>query len=272
MTMRRIRFATLIGVTAAVILLTTALGAAAEDTHQKKPGLPAAKSDAQRGWVPSEPSYQGKTLSYWLRIIRNRNEEMMPLAFDAIRSFGPDAWAAVPELTRVVTAPFSPIQIGKDSEDRIADKVYDIEIRAEAMDALSFIGEEAAPATIPLIQWALTRRVLPATRANIDDDELFAELVTMDVEQRMRVAGVVAEFGPVVVPMVEKLLRSPEPEKRKLAVAILSADVLPIVADLLRSPDCDDKRLGIVILTDMELVVAKEYLIELKKMLVCDAN
>jgi hypothetical protein len=140
------------------------------------------------------------------------------------------------------------------------------------MDALSFIGEEAAPATIPLIQWALTRRVLPATRANIDDDELFAELVTMDVEQRMRVAGVVAEFGPVVVPMVEKLLRSPEPEKRKLAVAILSADVLPIVADLLRSPDCDDKRLGIVILTDMELVVAKEYLIELKKMLVCDAN
>src|SRR5687768_9353042 len=52
-----------------------------------------------------EPRYQGKALSYWLKVIRNRNEDLMPLAFEAIGTLGPDASSAVPELTRVRRRP-----------------------------------------------------------------------------------------------------------------------------------------------------------------------
>src|SRR5207253_10610278 len=132
-----------------------------------------------------EPAYASKPLSYWLKIIRNRDETMLSLAFDAVRNLGPDAGAAVPELTRVIAAQFTPIRIGKDSQEAIATKVIDIEIRGEAIDTLAMIGESAATSTLPLIRWALTPRVVAGISSNADDDELFIELVMMDTEQRM---------------------------------------------------------------------------------------
>src|SRR4030095_10188573 len=116
--------------------------------------------------VPREPTYQGKTLDYWLKAIRERDEANMLLAFDAIRSMGPDASTAVPELTRVVSAPFTPIKLGKDSDYAIATKLFDIALRSEAIDTLATIGEAAAPATMPVIHWALAIRVVPARIEN----------------------------------------------------------------------------------------------------------
>src|SRR5438876_945882 len=83
----------------------------------------------------NEPTYQGKVLSYWLRAIRDRDEELMPSAFDAIRDLRGDARAAVPELTRVIAAPFAAIRIGKDSDAVIAGKLYDLEVRSNAVDS-----------------------------------------------------------------------------------------------------------------------------------------
>jgi hypothetical protein len=123
-----------------------------------------AVKDLGRSSTPDEPRYLGKILSYWLKTIRYRDEQTLSLAFDAIRGLGPDAWPAAPELTRIVAAPFSPIRIGKDTEEQIADKLYDIEVRAEAIDALASIGESAATATMPVIRWALTERVIPAVK------------------------------------------------------------------------------------------------------------
>jgi hypothetical protein len=68
------------------------------------------------------------------------------------------------------------------------------------------------------------------------------------------------------------LLKSPDGEKRKLGVAILSEGALPIVADLLTSRNCEDRKRGIAILADMWPVVPKEHLDALKASLVCDAN
>src|SRR5579871_5997090 len=44
---------------------------------------------------------QGKPLSYWLRSIRDRDDEI-ERAFEAIIDLGPDAWPAVEPLTRFV--------------------------------------------------------------------------------------------------------------------------------------------------------------------------
>ena len=226
--------------------------------------IPASAAD--------EPQYMGKGLSYWLNVIRDRNEEMISLAFDAIRNLGPEARAAVPDLTQLVAAPFTPIQIGKDSHEVIASKIYEIALRAEAIDALTSIGESAAPATMPLVRWALTLHVMPGVMRNADDDELFIELVMMDAEQRMRVAGAVAQFGPDAALVIAALISAPDAEKRKLGVAILSQGALPIASELLRSRKCDERQLGFLILKDMGLVVAKPYLDQLKARMTCDAN
>src|SRR5205085_11434127 len=111
---------------------------------------------------------------------------------------------------------------------------------------LGWIGQSASPSTLTLIRWALTPRVTPAGMRNADNDELFIELVTMDAEQRMRVAGAVAGFGRETFPIVAALLSSPDAAKRKLAVAILSQDALPIAAALLRSDDCAERQLGLL--------------------------
>jgi hypothetical protein len=137
---------------------------------------------------------------------------------------------------------------------------------------LTAIGEAAASSTVPLIEWALTVRVIPINLDDLKNSEIFVDLVTIDVLERMRVAGAVARFGPDAAPAIVALLNSPDGEKRKLGIAILSDGALPIVANLLKSRKCADRKQGIAILGDMWPVVAKEHLAALKTALVCDAN
>ncbi len=226
--------------------------------------LPVVATDDMR--------YLGKPLTYWLQVLRDRNEEMMSLAFDAIRGLGPEARQAVPELTAIVAAPFNPIRIGKDSPKAIARKLYDIEVRAEAIDALAAIGESASAATAPLIRWALTTRVIPEAVRNTDDEELFIELIMMDTEQRMRIASAIGSLGPDASEAIASLVASPDPMKRKFGVAILNEGAPPIASKLLRSRKCDDRALGLAILKDMDLVVARPHLDWLQNRIVCEAN
>ncbi len=87
----------------------------------------------------------------------------------------------------------------------------------------------------------------------------------MDAEQRMRVAGAVAQFGQATLPAIAKMLASTDASKRKLAVAILSRDALPVATELLRSKRCDDHELGLQILRDMDLVVSPIFIDELSR-------
>jgi hypothetical protein len=225
-----------------------------------------------RDWPQPDPIYQGKPLSYWLKAIRNRDEEGMLLAFDGIRFLGPEAWTAVPVLTEIMTAPFAPIHVGRDSEDLILSKLWDIAIRSEAIDSLASIGKASSSATLGMIDWATTLRVIPPEMHNPADDERFIDLVAMDVEQRIHIIVAITEFGEAALPTVTRLLRSADPERRKLAIAILGEEAMWIAMDLLRSGECEDTRLGITILGDMDPVVAKAYLTELDSMPVCYAN
>jgi hypothetical protein len=246
---------------------------AADETRPNRRIVLPETLNALPGRAPADPRYDGKPLSYWLRIIRDRNEEMMPLAFDAIRGLGPDAWPAVPELTRVITAPFSPIRVGKDSDELLASKLFDIQVRENAIDTLPFVGDAAASATVSLVRWALMVRVIPPPEpGNREEYELFVDLVTMDIEQRMRVIDAVAAFKYAAAPTLERLLKVPDDETRKLAVAILGGEALSLAADLLKSDDCKDQALGILMLKDMELVVAREHLKNLIPAVVCHAN
>lgn len=219
-----------------------------------------------------EPDFQGKSLDFWLDSIRTQDLDSIMLAFDAIRTMGPKARKAVPELTRLVSRPFSPIELGKDSERVVAEKLYDLAMRSEAIDTLTYIGEPSASATLPLIEWALTLRVAPPVMKRKGDYELFVNLVTLEAEYRLAVLNAIQRFGDPALPIVRKLLRSSDPDKRKLAVLILGMDVLPIVTDLLVSYDCDESQMGLTILRDMDPLVANTYLSQLEEMMVCAAN
>jgi hypothetical protein len=219
-----------------------------------------------------EATYLGKPLSYWMNAIRSRDEKSMSLAFDAIRYFGPDAAPAVPELTRLLQHPFKPIDLGRDSDDAILDKLYEIELRSGAIDALASIGEAAAPAAMPLIDWTLALRVVPGSYGSFKHNERFIDLVTLEVEYRLAAIHAVRRFGDPVFPIVTRLLRSKNAEERKLAVMILGIEVLPIVEGLLKSRDCESSQLGITILKDMEPLAAKPYLDRLQQTIVCVAN
>jgi hypothetical protein len=227
--------------------------------------------DKTAGETQREPMYQGEPLSYWLKSIRDRDEKIA-LAFDAITDLGPDAWPAVEELTRIVAEPFTPVRIGLDRDDVIAPKLLSIRLRADAVDALTAIGGAAASSAVPLIRWALTVRVIPMNLGNLKDAELFIDLITVDVLERMRVAGAVARFGPDAAPAIAALLKSLDGEERKLGVAILSENALPIAAYLLKSRNCEDRKRGIAILADMGPVLAREHLGNLKAALVCGAG
>jgi hypothetical protein len=96
-----------------------------------------------------------------------------------------------------------------------------------------------------------------------DNHDLFIELVAMDAEQRMHVAGAVAQLGHDTFPLLARMLASSDAPKRKLAIAILSQDALPVAAELLQSGSCEDHRLGLQILKDMDLVVARTQIDEL---------
>jgi hypothetical protein len=238
-----------------IIALTSAVSAQAATER--------ASDDRDR--LFQERTYLGKPITFWLDAIRNRDANLMSNAFDAIYSLGPDAWVAVPDLTKLVAAPFAPIDIDRDSKGVVASKVYDITVRSEAVEMLGWIGPSAAPSTLTLIQWALARRIMPSAKRSAGNYELFIELVTMDAEQRMRVAGAVSQFGRETFPFIAKLLSSSDASRRKLGVAILSQDVLPVAADLLRSDVCSDRELGLTVLKDMNVVVDSASIDELSR-------
>ena len=100
----------------------------------------------------------------------------------------------------------------------------------------------------------------------------FIELVMMDSEQRMRIAGAVGKLGPDASEIIAALVSSSDPIKRKFGVVILNEGALPIASKLLRSHKCDDRTLGLTILKDMDLIVARPYLDWLQNRIVCEAN
>ena len=169
----------------------------------------------------SDPAYMGKPLSYWIGSLRHRDEEMK-LAFAAINALGPDADSAVPELIQIVSEPFTAIWVGADKREQVADKVANIQLRADAVDALGSIGALAAASAPFLIQWALMVRVVPMNVTTREEEELYIDLIAVDVLERMRVAGAVALFGRSALVPVAAALASENSEERKLAVAILS--------------------------------------------------
>jgi hypothetical protein len=229
---------------------------------------PEPQTQVSQPTVQPEPTYLGKPLSYWIASIRNRDQQIY-VAFDAIMTLGPSAQAAVPELTRLIAEPFVPVRIGVDDDDAVLRKLQDIDVRGTAAIALEAVGEDAASSSLPLIRWALTPRVVLERIETEDDRELYIDIVTMDVLERMRVAGVVHSFGVGAAPAIHSLLNAKDSESRKFGVAILNDAALPLVAQLLKSLNCDSRKLGVELLLHLWPVVAKEHLIELKNMTGC---
>jgi hypothetical protein len=221
--------------------------------------------------LQNDPIYEGKPLSYWIKILRSRDEGM-PLALEAIQSLGPLAWRAVPILEEIVADAFMPVKVGEDKNDVILSKLVEIQLRADTIDALAAIGPAAECSTKSLIRWALTVRVIPANIETAKTRSLFAELVGVDTLERMRVAAAVPELGRGALETAAVLLASKNGEEQKFAVAILAEKTLPIATGLLKSPDCEDRKLGLAILADMWPVVPETHLHDLKDTVVCGAN
>lgn len=215
-----------------------------------------------------EPEYFGRPLTYWIDSIRARNAEM-PIAFEAMRQLGPRAAAAVPELARLFDEPFSPIRIGADNKDSMLSKLNQIQLRADAIDALAAIGESAAPAAAALVEWALTNRVI---LANVPEDAArrhFIDLLGVEIIERMRVAGALASFGPKAAPALEVMLTSENVDARKLAVAVMNEQAVGLAALLLKSSDCQSRKLGAAVLTDMWPVFPTAHASALKLLSQC---
>lgn len=217
---------------------------------------------------PDDPIYSGQPLSYWLKSIRNRDDQM-GLAFDAIRNLGPAAHAAVPELTRVVSEPFTPIEVGIDRYGAVTLKLRAILIHSSAVDCLGAIGKAAAPSAPALVEWALTPKMILRGIRNRQEQDAFVDLVGIDVVERMRVVGAISKFTAEASPFIAGLLKSPNEEARKLGVAILHENALPVAVTLLQSEACSDQELGFNILFDMWPVVAREHLLDLIDVLPC---
>jgi hypothetical protein len=252
-----------------LIIAVAAVEGWAESQHETNPSAEPKTRHVLRIDDPQEPVYMDKPLSYWLRSIQKRDEDM-ERAFDAIRALGPAAVAAVPELTRIIGEPFVPVHMGVDERDAILAKIFDIQIRADAIDALTAIGEAAASSSMTLIHWALTVRVIPGNGGGAADDARFIDLMAIDILERMRVAAAIGRFGADSASAVALLLASPGGEGRKLGVAILGEKALPIAVTLLKSEDCEERKLGVAILVDMWPVVPREHLFKLEQAVACD--
>jgi hypothetical protein len=214
------------------------------------------------------PSYLGKPLSYWLASLRNRDDQT-GLAFDAIRNLGPAAFAAVPDLTRIVSEPFAPIEIGVDGYREIKPKLSQIQLHSNAVDCLGAIGKSAASSAKALTEWALATKVIPVHIRNQQEQDAFVDLVAIDALERMRVAGAIAQFTPSASLVIADLLKSPNEEARKLGVAILSDRALPIATALLKSKNCDEQKLGLQMIAVMWPVVDRDHLLDLYEILPC---
>lgn len=240
----------------ALVLIAVELPVQAQ---MRNPGkTPAAQDD---------PIAFGHPLSFWLKSIRERNADA-EMAFEAIIELGPEAWSAVPELTRIVAEPFTPIRIDRDSQREMHAKLLNIHLRAGAVDGLAAIGEAAASSAEAVIRWGLTLRTVAPEEHPISNG-LLIDLIGIDVLERMRAAGAVAQFGPDAAGAVQKLLESSDNEDRKFSAAILNDAAVPIAADLMNSDSCKDRQLGLSILAGMWPVVAKDHLFALKDFLEC---
>jgi hypothetical protein len=227
-----------------------------------------AQAVLKAGNDSTDPVALGEPLSHWLTVIRSRNPEEMEMAFDAIVELGPAARKAVPDLIRIVANLFLPIRVGTEDRRETLLKLLNIHLRAGAVDSLAAIGEPAASAAGPVIQWALTVRVLPS-EVRTPMDAFYVEFVGMDVLERMRGAGAIARFGVQAADAVQKLMESRDEEKRKFAVAVLNEGSLPIVTALMTSERCRARALGLAILADMWPVVAIDHLNALKDIVFC---
>jgi hypothetical protein len=193
----------------------------------------------------------------------------MGMAFDAIRNLGPAARSAVPDLTRVVSEAFTPIEVGVDGYAEVTQKIRAILIRSNAVDCLGAIGSAAAPSAPALAEWALTPKMILRGIRNRQEQDAFVDLVGIDVVERMRVVGAISRFTPEASPFIARLLKSSDEEARKLGVAILHENALPVAVTLLQSEACGDQELGFNILFDMWPVVSREHLLELIAVLPC---
>jgi hypothetical protein len=191
------------------------------------------------------------------------------MAFDAIQALGPTAAAAVPELTWIVSERFEPIDIGVDDEDAVKAKLSEIQLHSTAVDCLTAIGSSAAPSATALAEWALKPKVILSRIRSQADQNAFIDLVGIDVLERMRVVGTIGHFAPEASLVIAKLLKSPDEDATKLAVAILSEHALPIASILLKSKSCNDQKLGMKMLADMWPVVSRDHLLDLEETLPC---
>ncbi len=229
---------------------------------------PALLSDHSHGNVGSGSGAGGRTskgrpLSDWITSIQDGDEDM-DLAFEAIKSMGPDASAAIPEMIDILDQPFIGIRIGVDDDDEIAQKLSDIQLRSDAVDSLAAMGKAAAPATVSLIRWALTKRVIPEDLETERDYKSYVDLVALDVLERVHVVNVISGFPVEAAPAILTLINSSDKDEQKLAVAILQEHTLPIAATLMKSNKCDDRKLGVAILMDLWAVVPADHLLNLR--------
>jgi hypothetical protein len=247
-----------------VVAAILAIGLATEVSAQTPRNVRGTNS------VLDDPVSLGEPLSHWIKVIRERNTEELGMAFDAIVELGPAASAAVSELTQIVAEPFTPIRLGRDDKSEVLTKLRMIFMKGGAIDSLGAIGEKAAPSARSVIEWSLTIRVLPPEDRSAN--ALFIELVSMDVMERMRGAGTVAQFGIGAAPAVQELMESADSDRRKFAVAILNEAALPIVSSLMNSGSCRDRMLGLSALADMWPVVASSHLDYLTEILACSES
>jgi len=254
------------GLFGAVLLIICIAGASPIEAQVRSHPLSA---DSRVDGRSDDPVALGHPLSFWMNVIRDRDLDNIDRAFDAIVVLGPAASKSVPELMGIVAAPFTPVRIERDSRKEVLTKILEIHVRSGAVDGLGAIGHAAAPAAEALLDWGLTLRVLPPD-GSPRHHPLYLELVAIDVLERMRVAGTVARLGSGAAPAVQKLIESKDDEKRKLAVAILSDAAVSIATDLMGSSKCENRILGLSLLTDMWPVVAKENLMALRSLALCD--
>jgi len=222
-------------------------------------GIPAYSADIG-------PEVLGKPFSYWIQTLRDRDDRM-DLAFAAIRQLGPRAAGALPELKRILDEPFRPISVGTSRRDDLLAALANIELRGKAVNAMGDIGDPAAATA--LIKWALTPRIIARDNLTDSQTEIFIDLVGIDALERMRVVGVMSQFGTRADDVLTVMLQTRDENARKLAVAILAERALPVATDLLNSRSCDDRQLGLTLLADLWSFIPRENTLAVRRLTEC---
>ena len=254
------------------LTLTLALSRVSNAQDLRDNRVQAGVSKPRLTNTQDDPIAFGRPLSHWLTSISSRDPIAAEMAFGAIVELGPAARAAIPTLTQIVAEPFEPIRIGRDSRGEVLMKLQDIEFRAGAVDALGAIGDAASTSAEPVIRWGLTVRVSAPDERSNSSDALLIELIGMDVLERMRAAGPVAQFGIGAAGTIQSLIESGNNEEQKFAAAILNDQAVFVAARLMQRNDCLARMRGLSLLSAMWPVVASEHLATLKEMLGCSQH